>query len=119
MVSASMPRAQICSISSTSPMKKPPLSFFPALALWLAFFFPTEQPALSEQTDSKRINGPAPVFQSAADSPLVLEVWPGTQPDEPGNIGPERERMSPSLDRKQVEVTESTRMITDVTKPTI
>ena len=27
--------------------------------------------------------------------------------------------MSPKLDRKQVEVTESTRMVTNVTKPTI
>jgi len=49
----------------------------------------------------------------------VLDLWPGIAPDETGNIGPERERMSPSLDAKQVEVTESTRMLTDVTRPTI
>jgi len=49
----------------------------------------------------------------------VIQIWPDKVPDEPGTIGPERTRMSPSLDRKQVEVTESTRMITDVTKPTI
>src|SRR5690242_13981019 len=49
----------------------------------------------------------------------VLSIWPGTPPEEPGNIGPERTRMSPSLDRKQVEITESTRLITDVTNPTI
>jgi acetyl esterase/lipase len=54
-----------------------------------------------------------------ADNPLVIEIWPGQAPDETGAIGPERERRSPSLDRKQVEVTEPTRMITDVTKPTI
>jgi acetyl esterase/lipase len=54
-----------------------------------------------------------------AAEPLVVEVWPGTAPDESGNIGPERVRMSPKLDRKQVEVTEPTRLITDVTKPTI
>src|SRR5205814_3263440 len=54
-----------------------------------------------------------------ADSPLVVEIWPGKVPDESGNIGPERFRMSPSLDHKQVEVTEPTQMITDVTKPTI
>jgi acetyl esterase/lipase len=56
---------------------------------------------------------------AAADSPLVLEIWPGKAPDETRPIGPERERMSPQLDRKQVEVTESTRMITDVTRPSI
>src|SRR5689334_8703393 len=55
----------------------------------------------------------------AAAEPQVVEVWPGKAPDEPGNIGPERVRMSPALDRKQVEVTEPTRMITDVTKPTL
>src|SRR5207247_5859526 len=55
----------------------------------------------------------------AADNPLVFEIWPGKVPDESGNIGAERVRMSPKLDRKQVEVTEPTRMITDVAKPTI
>lgn len=54
----------------------------------------------------------------AAD-PLVIELWPGKAPDETGNIGPERVRMSPALDRKQVEVTEPTRMLTDVSKPTL
>jgi len=54
-----------------------------------------------------------------AAEPLVLEVWPGKAPEETGNIGPERIRMSPKLDRKQVEVTESTRLITGVTNPTI
>ena len=50
---------------------------------------------------------------------LVVEIWPGKVPDESGDIGAERFRMSPALDRKQVEVTEPTRMITDVTKPTL
>jgi acetyl esterase/lipase len=54
-----------------------------------------------------------------AAEPLVVEIWPGKVPDESGGIGPERVRMSPKLDRKQVEVTEPTRMITGVTKPTI
>jgi dienelactone hydrolase len=54
-----------------------------------------------------------------AGTPEVIEIWPGKVPDETGNIGPERVRMSPALDRKKVEVTESTRMITDVTRPTI
>src|SRR2546430_6496059 len=56
---------------------------------------------------------------AAAAEPLVIEIWPGKVPDESGNIGAERFRMSPALDRKQVEVTEPTRMITDVTKPTL
>jgi acetyl esterase/lipase len=52
-------------------------------------------------------------------APVVVRVWPGRPPDETTEIGPERTRMSPSLDRKKVEVTEPTRMITDVTEPTI
>jgi acetyl esterase/lipase len=51
--------------------------------------------------------------------PLVVDLWPGTAPDETGNIGPERFRMSPQLDRKKVEVTEPTKLITAVTKPSI
>jgi acetyl esterase/lipase len=54
-----------------------------------------------------------------AEKPLVVEIWPGTAPDETGNIGEEMIRMSPKLDRKQVEVTESTRLVTNVTKPTL
>ncbi len=53
-----------------------------------------------------------------ADKPLVVELWPGKAPDETSTIGAEYVRMSPKLDRKQVEVTEPTRMITNVTKPT-
>jgi acetyl esterase/lipase len=51
--------------------------------------------------------------------PLVLNLWPGAAPDETGNIGAEKFLMSPKLDRKQVEVTEPTKMVTNVTKPTI
>jgi acetyl esterase/lipase len=54
-----------------------------------------------------------------ADEPMVVEVWPGTPPDESGNIGEEKVHMSPKLDRKQVEVTEPTRLVTNVTKPTL
>ena len=54
----------------------------------------------------------------AADNPLVVELWPGNVPDETGNIGAERFLMSPKLDRKQVEVTEPTRMVTNVSRPT-
>jgi acetyl esterase/lipase/cyclophilin family peptidyl-prolyl cis-trans isomerase len=64
-------------------------------------------------------NVPLPV-RAAKAQPVVLEIWPGTPPDEtPGKIGPERNRTSPKLDRTQVEVTNSTRLITAVTKPTI
>jgi len=55
----------------------------------------------------------------AAGPPIVIDVWPGHVPDETGSIGPERWRMSPKLDRTQVEVTEPTRMLTDVSKPTL
>ena len=55
----------------------------------------------------------------AADTPLVVELWPGNVPDEIDNIGPEKSLMSPRLDRKQVEVTEPTKMVTNVSRPTI
>src|SRR4030095_14701782 len=54
-----------------------------------------------------------------ADNPLVVEIWPGKGPDESDNIGRERVRMSPASERKQVEVTEPTQLITDVTKPSL
>src|SRR5262249_51717074 len=55
----------------------------------------------------------------AADKTMVVELWPGKAPDETGNIGPEYVRMSPKLTKKEVEVTDSTRMVTNVTRPTI
>lgn len=58
-------------------------------------------------------------WTAPAAEPLVVEIWPGKVPEESGNIGQERIRLSPALDRKQVEVTNQTRLITDVTKPTI
>src|SRR5262245_7807491 len=51
--------------------------------------------------------------------PTVVELWPGKAPDETGKIGPGRVRMSPRLTKKEVEVTEPTRMVTDVSKPTL
>jgi acetyl esterase/lipase len=54
-----------------------------------------------------------------AENPQVVEIWPGQAPEETGNIGAEMVRMSPKLDHKQVEVTEQTRLITNVTKPTL
>jgi acetyl esterase/lipase len=56
---------------------------------------------------------------SHAAEPTVIEIWPTGAPDENTKIGPEKVVMSPKLDHKQVEVTESTRMLTDVTKPTL
>ncbi|WP_171470737.1 hypothetical protein [Frigoriglobus tundricola] len=55
----------------------------------------------------------------AADKPLVVDVWPGAAPDEPGGTGAEKVVPSPKLERKLVEITESTRMITNVTRPTL
>src|SRR4051812_38066659 len=55
----------------------------------------------------------------AGGKPQFIELWPGKPPEEPGTIGPEKVLMSPKNDRTKVEVTESTRLITNVTKPTI
>lgn len=63
--------------------------------------------------------GAAAWLAAGAEPPLVVELWPGEPPEEPGTIGPERTRLSPKLDRRQVEVTEQTQLITDVTKPTL
>jgi acetyl esterase/lipase len=56
---------------------------------------------------------------AGADKPVVVELWPGSPPDEDGKIRPETVRMSPRLSRKEVEVTEPTRMVTNVSKPTL
>src|SRR5438132_1305395 len=56
---------------------------------------------------------------AGADKPTVVELWPGKVPDETGTIGAEKSLLSPKLDRKQVEVTEPTRMVTNVTRPTL
>jgi acetyl esterase/lipase len=55
----------------------------------------------------------------ASDGPETVALWPGKPPDETASIGPERVRMSPRLTAKDVEVTEPTRLITAVSKPTI
>jgi acetyl esterase/lipase len=56
---------------------------------------------------------------AGADKPTVIDLWPGKAPDEAGDVGPETVRMSPQLTKKDVEVTESTRLVTNVSKPTI
>ena len=58
-------------------------------------------------------------FAAYAEEPMVVDVWPGTAPDEVGTIGKEEAGNTPALIRQLVEVTESTRMITNVTKPTL
>ena len=55
----------------------------------------------------------------ATEPPIIVELWPGKVPDEAGDIGAEKVRMSPMLTKKEVEVTEPTRLITNVSKPTI
>lgn len=54
-----------------------------------------------------------------AEEPLVVTLWPRTPPEEPGTIGEEVVRQSPVLTRDKVEVTTSTKLITNVTKPTL
>lgn len=54
-----------------------------------------------------------------AEEPEVVDVWPAAAPDEPNTIGEEYVRPSPALTLDQVEVTESTRMVTNVTRPTL
>src|SRR4051794_15539491 len=55
---------------------------------------------------------------SRAEEPLVVELWPGQAPEEPGTIG--EERKFPSKPKKErSETTEVTQLITNVTKPTI
>src|SRR5262249_17425112 len=59
----------------------------------------------------------APAF--GADSPTVVEIWPGPVPDETDSLGEEITRLSPKLDRTQVEITEQTRLLTRVSKPSL
>jgi acetyl esterase/lipase len=56
---------------------------------------------------------------AADEKPLIVELWPGKAPDETTEIGPERVRMSPQSDKKQVEVTEPTQLLTDISKPSL
>ena len=58
---------------------------------------------------------PAPKIEAR----WVVNLWPVTVPDETVDLGPERVRLSPIVDRKQVEVTDQTMLITGVTTPSI
>jgi acetyl esterase/lipase len=53
------------------------------------------------------------------EKPEVIELWPGKVPEETEAVAAEKVIPSPKLDRKQVEVTESTRMVTNVSRPSI
>lgn len=56
--------------------------------------------------------------RSTAADPLVVDLWPGEAPEELGTIG--EEKTFPSTPRaERTETTEATRLITNVTKPTI
>ncbi len=54
-----------------------------------------------------------------AAEPLVVNIWPGAAPEEPGNIGSETVRFPRKSDLRQVEVTEQTRLVTNVTEPSL
>jgi acetyl esterase/lipase len=56
---------------------------------------------------------------SAGEGPQVVELWPGKVPDEPGTIGLETTLMSRRNEKTRVEITEPTRLITNVTRPTL
>src|SRR5687768_13419420 len=56
---------------------------------------------------------------SASEGPQIVELWPGKAPEEPGTIGPETQRMSKQNVKTQVEITEPTRLVTNVTRPTL
>lgn len=55
----------------------------------------------------------------SADDPMVIGLWPNGAPEDWVALGPELIRISPSLERRQMEVTESSKMITNVNRPTI
>lgn len=62
---------------------------------------------------------PAP-FLGAGTAPVpVVDLWGGDMPDAVSARGPERTLPSPRLDSTQVEVTEPTVLVTDVSRPTI
>ncbi len=54
-----------------------------------------------------------------ADDRLVVEIWPNGPPNDSTQFESELIRMSPRLERRLTEATEPTRMITNVSKPTI
>src|SRR5262245_56375305 len=86
-----------------------------------------ERPGRNRGPTMKRFLAAVPVILGlcaacpglGADTPTTVELWPGKAPDEPGDLGPEKVRMSPELTKKEVEVTEPTRLVTNVSKPTL
>jgi acetyl esterase/lipase len=51
--------------------------------------------------------------------PEVVRLWSGAAPDETDKIDAETTRLSPKIDKKQVEVTEQTKLVTNVSTPTL
>jgi acetyl esterase/lipase len=76
-------------------------------------------PGAAMAQDKKIESTLEPTKDGAGNKPQVVELWPGKAPDEDGSIGKEYVRMSPKSTRKEVEVTEPTRLVTNVTKPSI
>jgi acetyl esterase/lipase len=68
--------------------------------------------ALTVASDDKKTD-------KKSDKPQVVRLWPGDAPDETDKIAAKTTRLSPKLDRKQVEVTEQTTMVTNVSSPTL
>jgi acetyl esterase/lipase len=63
--------------------------------------------------------GAASLSAAQSAEPLVVELWPGKVPDETGGIGAEKTLLSPRLPPDQVVVTEPTKLVTNVTRPTL
>jgi acetyl esterase/lipase len=51
--------------------------------------------------------------------PTVIGLWPGPAPDEPGELPPELWREPHIIDPAQVEIAESSRLLTNVSRPTL
>lgn len=99
----------------TSPMGRTRHFWTPAAFANGCLFVRNDEEVLCARLFEDAKGGPSDV----GDEPRVVELWPGAPPDEVGNIGPERHRMSPALDRSKVEVTQPTRLITGVRTPTL
>jgi len=54
-----------------------------------------------------------------AGEPMVVNLWPAAPPEENGDIGAEMVRLPRKSDIRHVEVTEQTRLVTNVTEPSL
>ncbi len=60
-----------------------------------------------------------PESRAAGEAGQVVDLWPGAPPDAIEGMGEEKVIMSPALERKLTEATESTRLVTNVSRPTL